>query len=228
MLGRVGQLVVISPHCDDAVFACGRLLEAHPGSLVVTVCAGRPPADVPLTEWDRAAGFQQGDDVMGIRREEDRAALTLLAAHPVWLDFRDSQYDRSPSPEAVMEVLHEVICAATANVIVLPLGLFHSDHVLTHQATLLLRRRHARLSWFIYADALYRQLPGLTESRLKECESRGLSLQPTEFPVNAASDRKHAAVHCYQSQLRALATPGRPGHADTASQETFWRLVNEE
>lgn len=226
MIGRVGQLVVISPHCDDAVFACGRLLEAHPGSLVVTVCAGRPRADVPMTEWDRAAGFQPGDDVMGIRREEDRAALTLLAAYPVWLDFRDSQYGGSPSPEAVMETLDEVVCAADANIIVLPLGLFHSDHVLTHHATLLLRRRHARLSWFIYADALYRQLPGLTESRLQECESRGLALQPAEFPINAASDRKYAAVHCYRSQLRALATPGRPGYADTASREMFWRLVS--
>ena len=226
MIGRIGQLVVISPHCDDAVFACGRMLEAHPGSIVVTVCAGRPPADVPLTEWDRAAGFQPGDDVMGMRRTEDRAALTLLAAYPIWLDFCDSQYGRSSSPEAVMDALHEVICAAKANTIVLPLGLFHSDHVLTHQATLLLRRRHAHLSWFVYADALYRQLPGLTEFRLKECESCGLALQPAAFPVNAVSDRKQAAVHCYQSQLRALATPGRPGYADTALQEIFWRLAS--
>jgi LmbE family N-acetylglucosaminyl deacetylase len=226
VVGRVRQLAVISPHCDDAVFACGRMLEAHPGSIVVTVCAGRPSADVPLTEWDRAAGFRAGDDVMGMRREEDRAALTLLAAYPVWLNFCDSQYRRSPSPEAVMEALHEVVCATNANTIVLPLGLFHSDHVLTHRASLLLRRRHPRLSWFIYADALYRRLPGLTEARVKECESHGLTLQPAAFPVNAVSSRKQAAVHCYQSQLRALATPGRPGYADTASEEIFWRLAS--
>ena len=226
MVGRVGQVVVISPHCDDAVFACGRMLEAHPGSVVVTVCAGRPPADVPLTEWDRAAGFLPGDDVMGVRRTEDRAALTLLAAHPVWLDFRDSQYGPSPSPEAVTEELHHVVWGARPNIIMLPLGLFHSDHLLTHQAALLLRPRHAPVSWFVYADALYRRLPGLIESRVKECESRGLVLRPAEFPVNGASDRKRAAVCCYQSQLQALATPGRPGYADTASRETFWRLVS--
>jgi len=226
MVGRVGQPVVISPHCDDAVFACGRMLEAHPGSIVVTVCAGRPPADVPLTEWDQAAGFRPGDDVMGMRRAEDQAALTLLAAHPIWLDFCDSQYGRSPSVEAVMKTLHEIVRAANAKTIVLPLGLFHSDHVLTHQATLLLRRRHSRLSWFIYADALYRQLPGLIEGRVKECVSRGLALQPVEFPVNTVSNRKQAAVNCYRSQLQALATPGRPGYADTASQEMFWRLAS--
>jgi LmbE family N-acetylglucosaminyl deacetylase len=225
VVGRVRQLAVISPHCDDAVFACGRLLEAHPGSIVVTVCAGRPPADVPLTEWDKAAGFRPGDDVMGMRRDEDRAALTLLAAYPVWLNFCDRQYRQSPSPEAVMEALHDAVCVTNANTIVLPLGLFHSDHVLTHHASLLLRRRHPRLSWFIYADALYRQLPGLTEARVRECESCGLTLQPATFPVNVVSSRKHAAVECYRSQLRALATPGRPGYADTASHETFWRLV---
>jgi LmbE family N-acetylglucosaminyl deacetylase len=87
VVGRVRQLAVISPYCDDAVFACGRMLEAHPGSIVVTVCAGRPAADIPLTEWDRAADFRAGDDVMGMRREEDRAALALLAAYPVWLNF---------------------------------------------------------------------------------------------------------------------------------------------
>lgn len=226
MVGRVGRLLVISPHCDDAVFACGRLLEAHPGSIVVTVCAGRPPADVVLTEWDRAAGFRTGEDVMGIRREEDRQALTLLAAHPVWLDYCDSQYRRSPSPQTVMETLHQIVIAANATAIVLPLGLFHSDHLLTHEAALLLRPRHLRLSWFVYAEALYRQLDGFTEARLAACVSAGLTLQRVTFPANRLSDRKLAAVECYRSQLRALSTPGLPGHADTASEEIFWRLAS--
>jgi LmbE family N-acetylglucosaminyl deacetylase len=219
-------MLVVSPHCDDAVFACGRLLEAHPGSIVVTVCAGRPSRDVALTEWDRAAGFQPGDDVMGVRREEDQRALTLLSAHPLWLNFCDSQYRPPPSPETVMEALHQVVSATRVTTIALPLGLFHSDHVLTHDATLLLRRRHPRLSWFLYADAIYRRLPGVAEARLEECASAGLTLQPAAFPVNPLTNRKLAAVECYQSQLRALSTPGRPGYVDTASEETFWRIAS--
>jgi LmbE family N-acetylglucosaminyl deacetylase len=226
MLGRLGRLLVVSPHCDDAVFACGQLLEAHPGSIVVTVCAGRPPAGASLTEWDEAAGFQSGDDVMGIRRREDRAALTLLAAHPIWLEFCDSQYRQSPSIEAVMETLHDAVCAFDVETIVLPLGLFHSDHLLTHQATLMLRRRHVHCSWYLYADALYRRLPGLTERRLEECASTGLRLQPATFPIDPLSHRKHAAVQCYRSQLRALSMPGRPGYADAVSQEIFWRVAS--
>jgi LmbE family N-acetylglucosaminyl deacetylase len=189
------------------------MLEAHPGSIVVTVCAGRPSPNAALTEWDRAAGFQAGDDVMGVRRKEDERALTLLSAHPLWLDFCDRQYRPSPSPESVMEALHQVVLGGHVTTIVLPLGLFHSDHVLTHDATLLLRRRHPRL-------------PGLAEARLNACASAGLTLQPAAFPVNPLTNRKQAAVECYQSQLRALSTPGRPGYVDTVSEETFWRIAS--
>jgi len=41
---RQCRLLVVSPHCDDAVFACGALLAASPGSIVVTFLpALRPP-----------------------------------------------------------------------------------------------------------------------------------------------------------------------------------------
>ena len=39
-----------------------------------------------------------------------------------------------------------------------------------------------------------------------------------------AMDLKHMAVRCYGSQLKGLATPGRPGHADIAQPEGYWKL----
>jgi LmbE family N-acetylglucosaminyl deacetylase len=48
--GPFQRLLVVSPHCDDAVLSCGSLLETHPGSAVVTVFAGTQPAGQPLTE----------------------------------------------------------------------------------------------------------------------------------------------------------------------------------
>src|SRR5207248_1637023 len=78
--GRMGSLtdkypqVVISPHLDDGLFACGQLLAAHPRSVVITALAGRPRAYPPLTPWDPAAGFRLGDDVIALRRDEDRPA----------------------------------------------------------------------------------------------------------------------------------------------------------
>jgi len=37
-----GDVLVVSPHCDDAVFSCGDFLVAHPRASVVTIFAGRP------------------------------------------------------------------------------------------------------------------------------------------------------------------------------------------
>lgn len=226
-VGRLTRLLVISPHCDDAVFACGAVLDSHPGSIVVTVFAGRPSFNDPLTEWDSASGFQQGDDVMGIRRNEDREALTSLNAHPVWLDFCDSQYWHTPSSEEVMEALDSILVAYRPTAVMVPLGLFHSDHILTNEAALLLHRRRKEMAWFFYADALYRQIPGSTEEGLQRCAERGVHLRSVVFPVDTGSSRKGTAVSCYRSQLRALTTPGRPGYADAASEELYWRVTAE-
>jgi LmbE family N-acetylglucosaminyl deacetylase len=218
------RLLVISPHCDDAVFACGQLLDAHPGSLVVTIFAGRPPAHLPLPEWDRAAGFQPGDDVSGMRRAEDQEALTLLRATPLWLDFCDSQYHCSPSVEEVTLALQEVVQRDNPLAVFLPFGLFHSDHQLAHEAALELLRRDATRTGFVYADALYRQIPGLVTEKVRACALAGLRLESVALPVSADGERKRRAVHCYRSQLRALTTPGRPGYNDAFEPEAFWRV----
>src|SRR4051812_4728612 len=86
-LSDTEPVMIVSPHLDDAVFGCGELLGARPGSVVVTVFAGAPPTYETVTEWDALAGFRAGDDVMAARRAEDRDALAVLGARPVWLDF---------------------------------------------------------------------------------------------------------------------------------------------
>ena len=89
----------ISPHLDDAVFACGALIASSKAPVVTTVFAGRPPPGTALTSWDAECRFAAGDDVIGLRRNEDRDALDVLVARPVWLDFRDDQY-REPRTTA--------------------------------------------------------------------------------------------------------------------------------
>jgi LmbE family N-acetylglucosaminyl deacetylase len=215
----------VSPHCDDAVFACGALLHAHPGAVVVTVFAGSPPAGSTPTEWDAAAGFVQGDDPVARRREEDRRALTLLDARPVWLPFRDRQYGRSAPPAAVAAVLETVVRAADATAVVLPLGLFHDDHACTHEAGLVVLGRLPALAWFAYEDAIYRRFPGdLPGRRLTRLARAGFRPVPVRLAVGS-EDTKRRAIACYRSQLRALATPGRPGHADAFAAERYWRIA---
>ena len=91
------RIVVVSPHLDDAVLGCGRLLAAHPNATVITVYAGAPsPYPDPPTSWDQLAGFGPGDDVLARRRGEDERALAELDATPVWLDFVEHQYLERP------------------------------------------------------------------------------------------------------------------------------------
>ncbi|NTV11490.1 MAG: PIG-L family deacetylase, partial [Zoogloea sp.] len=138
----MGRILLISPHLDDGVFGCGRLLASAGAATVVTVFAGPPPPGAPLTEWDRSAGFVPGDDVIAARREEDRRALDILGAVPRWLEFSDSQYGPGPQPADVAPQLEAEVAACGPDAVLFPFGLFHSDHAITHQAALLVMREH--------------------------------------------------------------------------------------
>lgn len=218
-------VVVISPHLDDAVFSCGELLAARPGSLVVTALAGRPPAYDPPTSWDALAGFRAGEDVVAARRQEDRAALGLLGAHPCWLDFLDSQYHHSPSSEELAAALDAAVSEAGLDAVFLPLGLFHSDHHLTHAAAVAVLRRRPAYSWFAYEDALYRQVPNLGAERLLALEREGVVASPAGTSSGCGREAKRRAMQQYRSQLRALAAPGKPGSEDALEPERYWRLA---
>src|SRR5437588_12097296 len=90
---ELGQIVVVQPHFDDAVMGAGHVLGTYAGSVCITVLGGRPPAyPSPSTEWDALGGFGSGDDVVALRAEEDRAAMAVVGATPVHLDFPDHQY----------------------------------------------------------------------------------------------------------------------------------------
>ena len=87
--GELDRVAIVSPHLDDAVLSCGNFMASHPGVSVVTVFAGNPPAypTDPMRQWDVQSGFAPGDDVMETRRHEDDAALEVLGAKPVHLEF---------------------------------------------------------------------------------------------------------------------------------------------
>ena len=219
---QLGPLLVVSPHLDDAVFGCGDLIAAHPGSTVVTVFAGVPEGFRSLTEWDAVCGFLSAREAVLARRREDRTALGALAAQPVWLPFADAQYGDTPRSVDITRALRRVMKNASCDTVVFPLGLFHSDHALAHAAALILVHRYPDLRWVAYEEPMYRRVPGALADRIDELRRAGL--HPTPLAGLAAPPSKQRAVACYRSQLRALATPGRAGHADTLAPERYWRL----
>jgi len=181
----------------------------------VTVTAGRPGPH-PLTEWDRQCGFQEGEDVVGARRQEDEAALKLLRAHPGWLDFLDRQYGPSPPQQELVSA----ITGATrgADVVASPLGLHHPDHLITARACFEVARKATPPGgWFLYEDVIYRPVAGRTEHALAALENDGFVLREASFEEPSA---KAAAVAAYTSQVRGLGA-----QLDDASRpERYWRL----
>ena len=235
--GQVGseeldRIVVLSPHFDDAAMGAGQMLIRHTGAAttVITVLGGRPPAyPDPPSEWDALGGFRAGDDVVAIRREEDRSAMAVLGADPVWLDFADHQYlaepDR-PKPEDVAPSLEAAILDKEPTAVFVPMGLANPDHVLTHDAALIVRARHQDWAWFAYEDHGYKHIPGLLAWRVSKLFRSGLWPTPALVPVSVDLELKRKAIWCYTSQIPPL----ERDHAlterlDANVPEQFWRLA---
>lgn len=222
-LAPMGRLLVISPHLDDAVFACGELLAAHRGSTVVTVFAGIPDETKPLTEWDATCGYLSARQAMLSRRREDETALQMLSARPVWLSFCDAQYGQPCRTLDVSRCLGSVLEDTLCDTVLFPLGLFHSDHELAHRASLMLMREARPLRWLCYEDAFYRCIPGLVQRRIAQLTQAHEVAAPVRNTIGLAS-AKRCAIHCYRSQLRGLSSAGRPGHLDALKPERYWPL----
>jgi LmbE family N-acetylglucosaminyl deacetylase len=218
------RLLIVSPHLDDAVLGCGRLLAQHPGAIVLTVFAGVPANAAVTTEWDTTSGFGDAGEAIAARREEDRRALEALGAVPHWLDYCDAQYGQTPLCSAVASSLHRSLQGYDVDTVLGPLGLFHSDHLLAAEALLEARRAdRCGRRWLTYEDALYRRFDGLLQQRLAQLQQRGIQATPQELP-QGSQQAKRRAVGRYRSQLRALGSSGRPGHGDAFAPERYWRL----
>jgi LmbE family N-acetylglucosaminyl deacetylase len=234
------DILVVSPHFDDAALGTAHLLVSYPGSTVVTVLAGRPPSyPDEVTDWDAAGGFVAGDDVVGARQEEDRAAMASMGAEPVWLDFPDHQYlapaDR-PTPTDVAPELKAAIQNAGPSAVFLPMGLANPDHVLTHDAGLLVRASllagagsdtspAAAPVWFAYEDAGYKHLPGLLAWRISKLFHSGLWPTPAVVPVQVDMVAKRTAIQLYKSQIGPLERDHLLSERLAANTpEQYWRL----
>jgi len=215
-------MLVISPHLDDAVLSCGQWMAGRPGCTVVTIFAGTPRDPGRLTDWDRRSGFRDAGEAMAARRAEDREALARLRAEPVWLDFLDAQYERTPEAEEVESALAASIARRGPSFVLYPLGLFHSDHRLAHAASRAALRAHPRVAALAYEDVPYRGRPGLLQQRLAELAEGGVRATPAPADAEAGSPALKAhALQAYTSQWRAF---GDAGLADAAQPERFWIL----
>ena len=111
------RIVVVQPHFDDGVMGAGHVLGSYPGSACITVMGGPPKSyPSPPTEWDALGGFADGDDVVALRIEEDRAALAVVDARQVCLAFVDHQYLGKDERAEAIEVAAVRVRPSTWNV----------------------------------------------------------------------------------------------------------------
>lgn len=229
--GVLDRLLVLSPHFDDAAMGAGFLVASHPGTTVATVMAGRPPAypEVP-SEWDALGGFGPGDDVVATRREEDRAAMAVLGAAPVWLEFADHQYlepAARATPAEVATALVGLVDDVAPTAVFAPMGLGNPDHVVVHEAALQARAQRPGPAWFCYEDAGYKHIPGLLAWRVATLLRSRPWPTPAIVPHVPDEDRKRRAIWCYTSQIPPLERDhGLTARMEGRAPEQFWRLAD--
>lgn len=220
----LGRVAAVSPHLDDAVLSCGELLACQTGSLVITVFAGLPSPGTALPPWDERCGFESPRQAMMQRRQEDAKALEQIDARPCWLDFLDAQYAGSDPPLVIARELADRLEAHRPQTVLMPLGLFHSDHARVHEAAMLARRALPQCRWLAYEDVPYRAIAGLVQQRLAALAQAGVSATPARLPPLPSLprvQRKALALEAYASQWRGLGTGGRD---DAAAPERCWLL----
>jgi LmbE family N-acetylglucosaminyl deacetylase len=223
------RIVVVSPHFDDAAMGAGHLLASYDTTTVVTVLAGPPPAyPDPPSEWDALGGFGPGDDVVAARRLEDVAAMAVLESDYRWLDFPDHQYlappDR-PTPAGVAPALAAVIDELDPTAVFFPMGLGNPDHVMVHDASLLVRADQLDRAWFCYEDHGYKHIPGIMAWRVAKLFKGGLWPTPAVVPIEPDMARKRIAIEFYKSQVAPLQRDHvLDERLDANVPEQYWRL----
>jgi LmbE family N-acetylglucosaminyl deacetylase len=233
--------VYLSPHLDDAVLSCGGAIHRHTAAgmavHVITVFA-RDFSEEDISPFAALQHSYWGDppQPMPLRRAEDVAALTLLAAQVQHLDCLDAVYRASEGAwlyteeqalwqgvhsadpmvrggmEDLVERLAGLIPARERAQVYAPLGVGrHVDHVITHRAARHLLEMGYRVAF--YEDYPYAERSGALESALAAAGGDGWHGEA--IPLDAADlTAKVAALSYYRSQLAVLfggaeAMPGR-------------------
>lgn len=214
-------LVVISPHLDDAVFSCGDLLASNRKSTVVSVCTGGPHAPAVLTPWDEQCGFASAQSALCTRLQENRYALELLGCSGIELGLPDDQYVDDWEPYTP-ELRASLVCALRdlhPTQVVIPLGLFHADHIRVSDMLLSLIGQFPCSVWMAYEDVPYRARPDAVSKRLSLIRQHGFEAHRAASPWR--SDRKSRAVFAYGSQLKGFGSFPN----DLSRPEGYWRLT---
>ena len=217
---------ILSPHLDDAVLSCWRLL-TDPGDVtVLNVCTGAPADGTPAGFWDLLTGGHDPSERMRQRRTEDEAAFRHAQRTAVQLGFLDSQY--AGAAPAVGPLVQSILGALQRDArVYVPLALgVHPDHLATRAAGLELERLGFEVAF--YADLPHALRPGWLARLATAPEHAGLGTIQLPHRQYTLDDEtlaaKLRAVNEYRTQLggleRVLGAPVTGG--DVLRHEVVW------
>jgi LmbE family N-acetylglucosaminyl deacetylase len=211
----MGRDVIVSTHFDDAALSLGGSLEE---ALLLTVRGGAPQDRQQTTGWDAGCGFASAEEAVVLRRLEDRVACRLLGWEPVHLDFADGQYGDHVDGDAVRAAVEQHL--GPADVLWVPAGIGHVDHLHTRDALLPLLAARAPALGRLYADVPYvgtlgRRMPGRRSLALGRLAYRRIA--------GVRLEQKRAAVEAHASQVPSL-RQGFPAFDQSLRVEAWWPL----
>lgn len=204
-----GQVVIVSPHSDDAVLSLGAAV-AHATSdgaavSVLTVLAGDPESTRPASDWDRRCGFGTEGESARARRLEDSAACALIGAEVDWLPYGYGSYGPHATDDEVWRAVYKA-CSGGETVLLPGFPLLHPDHVWLTE--LLLRRGLpcARVGLYVEQPYAYKRRWRIRPSVTGPLVSMLPGGVEWRSAPALARDRlvKWKAVRAYVSQLRPL------------------------
>jgi LmbE family N-acetylglucosaminyl deacetylase len=228
--------IYLQPHCDDAALSCGGTIALQQSTglraLVITVFGGFPTnqAISPFAAAMLQTWGMSGDPraAMQRRREEDAAALAILGADTLWLDFVDAIFRGTPAfytsdqtlfgsvhagdlglDQQLADVLVQVHERAPLAAIYAPLAIgHHVDHQLCCSAADRLVQQRVNVKF--YEDVPYVTRANTLLARQKEL---GIDMEPELVEISGQQRAKEEAIAAYTSQ-----TPGLFGNEERMRQ----------
>ena len=206
------DVLILSPHFDDAVLSCWHLLDGPRDAHVVNVFAGMPPPGISGW-WDRLTGAADSRGRMRERAAEDAAALELAGRRATNLDFLDAQYrDGAPQPaDSVRAAIEPLIAPGVEVYAPAALGEVHVDHAVVRDVAVALARDGVRV--VLYADLPHAVIGGWPDWAKRDWVGIGPAAESWEaaLPRGAgvgvvhdldalASERKRRALETYDTQ----------------------------
>ena len=194
MMNKLVQVMVVTPHTDDAEFGIA-------GTVARWVSEGKDIIYVVCTNGDKGTSDTnvKPDELVRVRKQEQRAAAKLLGVRDViFLGYPDQALEDTPEfRKEIVRLIRRYRPELVATVDPYRRYLWHRDHRITGQVTLDAIFPYAR-DHLAYPDLMKE---GLQPHKVKEVLLWGAENPNYRSNITDTFDIKIAALRCHKSQV---------------------------